>query len=166
MGSQWKVGDGLEWTVLDQVFEVILVKNPKTPWGMVTVRLQDGREQLVPRDQLSAPGSTSSAGATDVAGADLAAVVHFVDDDDGYLEWLRDHPGGFVVNCERRPTRKYLQLHRAECTQVTVLQRGAHTWTRGDYRKVCAEGIRELDDWAKRDVGGELSAGCSCHLTR
>jgi hypothetical protein len=32
----------------------------------------------------------------------FGALARFQDDDDGYRRWLREHPNGLVVNCERR----------------------------------------------------------------
>ena len=30
--------------------------------------------------------------------------TEFVDQDNQYLDWLADHPNGFVLNCGRKPT--------------------------------------------------------------
>jgi hypothetical protein len=38
---------------------------------------------------------------------------HFVDDDAGYLDWLRQHPDRFVINTYIKPSGAYLKLHRA-----------------------------------------------------
>jgi hypothetical protein len=36
--------------------------------------------------------------------------TEFVDEDDRYLDWLADHPNGFVLNCGRKPSPSYLIL--------------------------------------------------------
>jgi predicted dithiol-disulfide oxidoreductase (DUF899 family) len=85
----------------------------------------------------------------------------FVDDDAGYLAWLRKHPAGFVVNCYRKPTPDYLKLHLASCWKITTLTARGTTWTK-DYRKVCADAVAELEHWAAWNVGGEVSCCGIC----
>jgi hypothetical protein len=41
-------------------------------------------------------------------------VQEFQDDDAGYLAWVQQHPDGFVLNTERRPSPNYLILHRTQ----------------------------------------------------
>ncbi|GAB7045604.1 hypothetical protein [Catenuloplanes indicus] len=73
----------------------------------------------------------------------------FVDRDADYVRWTRDNPGGFVINTYRRPSARYLKLHRAGCRTITVLQPAATRWTTGDYVKIC--GTRaDLEAWAAR----------------
>lgn len=84
----------------------------------------------------------------------------FVDDDEGYLAWVGDHPGGYVVNCGRRPTPAYLILHRATCGSIRSDTRA--NWTTGDYIKVCSEDLGDLRRWASGEVGGELQPCGSC----
>ena len=61
--------------------------------------------------------------------------------------WLRSHRGGFVVSARQRITPGFLQLHRAWCDRITILQAGATTWTRGEYVKVCASDRAMLERW-------------------
>jgi hypothetical protein len=58
-------------------------------------------------------------------------LVTFVDDDPGYIQWVRDHPDGFVLNSYRRPTANYLVLHRARCYSINPAWRpgDARSWT-------------------------------------
>ena len=76
---------------------------------------------------------------------------HFVDDDAGYLGWLAEHPGGFVLNTTRTPSAAYLMLHRATCWTITRLQPRATTFT-GVYSKLCGSRA-ELESEARR-LGG------------
>jgi hypothetical protein len=76
----------------------------------------------------------------------------FVDDDDGYLEWLAAHPDGFVINVERSPQTAYIVLHRASCRTISGDPARGAQWTH-DYIKVCG-GRNELEEFARRDVGG------------
>ena len=78
----------------------------------------------------------------------------FADDDAGYEAWLRDHPRGFVVNCERNPRAAYLMLHRAGCHTISGAPTAGATWTAGGYIKVCADTPGELDLWAQDATSG------------
>lgn len=79
-----------------------------------------------------------------------------LDDDAAYLRWVAAHPGGWVVNCHRRPSANYLVLHRATCGTITGVPARGRTWTEGDYAKVCSEDAAELSRWASGTVGGQL----------
>jgi hypothetical protein len=77
-----------------------------------------------------------------------------VDDDPGYLAWLRDNPDGYVINAARRPQPSYLVLHCAMCRTISGdPARGGH-WTL-DYIKVCGDRGR-LEQWALVEVGGPV----------
>jgi hypothetical protein len=68
----------------------------------------------------------------------------FVDDDPGYLAWIAAHPDGYVLNSERKPTARYLVLHRATChTMAPRRATDRRTWTIS-YRKTCADTAAEL----------------------
>jgi hypothetical protein len=86
----------------------------------------------------------------------------FRHDDDGYERWLRSNRGGFVVSARQRITPGYLQLHRAWCDRITILQAGATTWTGGEYVKVCASDRAALERWALETVGGPVDSCCYC----
>lgn len=84
---------------------------------------------------------------------------HFVHDDPGYQRWLAQHPAGFVINTHSRPSASYLKLHRATCPSISRLQRGATTFTHGDYSKLCGDRT-ELEREARR-LGGAAQASCT-----
>jgi predicted Zn finger-like uncharacterized protein len=89
---------------------------------------------------------------------DEKPLMVFIDDDEGYMRWVRRHVG-YVVNCERRPSPGYLVLHTTDCFHVTTetARMGRAPWTSGDYIKVCSRDRAELNRWANEEVGGELS---------
>jgi hypothetical protein len=91
-------------------------------------------------------------------------VLEFRDDEAGYLEWIRRHVGGFVVNCDRSPSPNYLVLHRATCFHISVEVdfMGPAPWTGGGYIKVCSASRRSLEDWASEKVGGQLDPCSRC----
>lgn len=84
----------------------------------------------------------------------MGGVLHFVDDDAGYLEWASDHRSGFVINTGRTPTAAYLKLHRASCRTIRGAPARGSTFT-GDYSKVCGD-KEDLEAFA-RSLGGEAS---------
>ena len=81
--------------------------------------------------------------------------VQFVDDDQGYLRWLAQNPGGFVVNSSRFPTSNYLKLHRASCKHINIGVE--NNWTTTGYIKTCSTDPATLDDWAVGATGSGLS---------
>jgi hypothetical protein len=95
----------------------------------------------------------------------MGSVLFFVDDEDGYLAWTKDHPEGFVVNTTRTPTPKYMVLHRSGCATITEYS-GAATaggFTEREYAKACAGSIDELKAWVRRHGGrGGLFTSVDC----
>src|SRR5690242_8971402 len=81
----------------------------------------------------------------------MSGMQRFTDDDRGYLAWLDQHPGGFVINTGRNPSAAYLMLHRAGCGTITGKPARGTTFT-GEYAKVCGE-RDELEEFA-RQLGG------------
>jgi hypothetical protein len=85
----------------------------------------------------------------------------FVDDDQGYLAWVDEHPAGYVLNAERRPTRSFIVLHRATCAAILGAT-GPEGWT-STTLKVCAETVVEIDRWCREQVAGFPSRCRRCH---
>jgi hypothetical protein len=108
------------------------------------------------RDEAGAPAKpTTSLGQPSVASAEaltIGAVELFRDDDAGYLQWLADHPHGFVLNAARSPRPNYLILHRADCRTINGRPRRSGPWT-GPYVKVCADDPLDVAAWAGATVG-------------
>ena len=84
----------------------------------------------------------------------------FVNDDDGYLRWLRENPHGLVVNSHRVPVTSYLMLHRASCSSINTPDRT--NWTTTGYIKTCSTDVTALVEWALREVGGALKPCGMC----
>jgi plasmid maintenance system antidote protein VapI len=81
-------------------------------------------------------------------------VKTFVNNDDGYLRWLRKNPTGFVLNSFRQPSSEYLILHHATCGTISTDKRT--NWTTTGFIKICSLEIEELEKWAQNQVGGKL----------
>ncbi len=75
----------------------------------------------------------------------------FIDDDAGYLAWVRAHPDGFVVNAPRSGGSVPLILHGARCTFISSVIRSNYTTT--SYYKVCAEDREALLRWLQGRAG-------------
>lgn len=88
-----------------------------------------------------------------------SAVVEFKDDDPSYLAWIKARKGGWVVNADRVPKARYLQLHKASCPAISD-ERKAGAYTERQYIKYCAEDRQELDSFFKRLLGAEPRWRC------
>ena len=78
----------------------------------------------------------------------------FIDDDRGYLSWIRQNPLGFVLNTNRTPTPEYLILHKATCPSISGLPSKGEFWTK-DLIKQCADHQIELRGFARVECGGD-----------
>jgi Zn ribbon nucleic-acid-binding protein len=84
----------------------------------------------------------------------LIGVEEFADDDDGYLRWVRRHPHGYVLNCERAPRADYLVLHQTACATISGNPARGDAWTK-DYMKACGTDRQTLVRWAESRTGAE-----------
>ncbi len=84
----------------------------------------------------------------------------FVDDDAGYLKWVKRHPIGYVLNTTRPPLPNFLILHLASCPAVSGRAGLGNYWT-AESVKVCSIQKSALDSWAQQEAGGKLS---NCHI--
>jgi hypothetical protein len=75
------------------------------------------------------------------------------DKHDNYLQWIKENPNGYVLNCNINPNSNYLVIHRAHCYTINNLQKQANSWTE-KYQKICSEDINELKKWARLNVNG------------
>jgi endonuclease-3 len=82
-------------------------------------------------------------------------VIAFIDDDYGYLRWVRTNRRGYVLNCLRTPSSGVLMLHKATCWTITGETSRRRRWT-DQYIKVCSFDKNELSQWAWKEVGKEV----------
>jgi hypothetical protein len=90
-----------------------------------------------------------------------AALTRFVDDDDGYLAWIRDHPAGWVLNCERHPKATYLTLHQADCTHLIPRPGWSNLTT--TFTKVCGTSPGPFDEWLATTLGTQPDRCPTCN---
>ena len=76
----------------------------------------------------------------------------FFDDEAGYLNWLENHPQGYVVNTTRARSPNYMVLHHARCRKISEYNRMAQPggFTERQYAKACAATVEELAEWVKQ----------------
>ena len=92
----------------------------------------------------------------------ISAVISVFDHDEpGYARWLRDHPVGSVLNCDREPKASYLMLHRSSCRTISGQPARGTTWTVA-YVKVSSDSQAQLDEWARSRTGANPTRCGSC----
>lgn len=89
------------------------------------------------------------------------AIETFMDNDEGYLRWIRNNPHGYVLNGYRQLSPDYIIIHSASKNCVKKLQSGARYWTK-DYIKVCSNNLAELEAWTRQRVHGEPKRCGNC----
>jgi hypothetical protein len=83
---------------------------------------------------------------TDPRTPEGSRVTEFKNDDPAYMAWVKSHRGGWVVNTDRIPKARYLQLHKASCPWISD-ERVAGAYTERQYIKYCAEDRQALDSF-------------------
>lgn len=76
----------------------------------------------------------------------------FFDNDDDYLDWLEKHPEGYVVNILRTLSPAGARLHHASCRTIRGRNPRGGPWI-GQYAKVGATDLSDLDEWAINQFG-------------
>ena len=77
--------------------------------------------------------------------------IEFINNEKGYLHWLRMHPNGYVINTERRMSTNYMWLHRASCRLISEYTKGSKEggFTERTYIKICSDDLESIRKWAK-----------------
>jgi hypothetical protein len=109
------------------------------------------------KDEMRRRAGVEPSGTTD----DDPDYVIYKDDDEGFRDWLRQHPSGFYMNAARTPSPDYLMLHRVGCMHVGDAESRDVGWT-VDYIKICSPAKMELEAWARAVVGGEPTHCQTC----
>jgi organic hydroperoxide reductase OsmC/OhrA len=122
---------------------------PRVANGNGRRRVSDGASGSEP----VADRSTSPIGARPLNRQPEISLHRFVDDDMGFLDWIGNHPDGFVLNTARASRRDYLVLHRANCRNLTGTPANGGNWTT-TMVKICSMSPVDIDGWCRRVVGG------------
>lgn len=91
-------------------------------------------------------------------------MVLFEDDDANYQEFIQapSHRDGFILNTTRVRSR-YAVIHRARCHTIQGVPAAGQRWTGGDYRKVWAESVEELQTWVSQELNAVPRPCGVCH---
>jgi hypothetical protein len=89
----------------------------------------------------------------------------FLDDEAGYQAWRAANPNGYIVNHDRRPSDRYLVLHRVDCGSLSGEPARGDTWTIA-FGKTCVPTIEELESWARTIAHGTLRRCGMCRPQR
>jgi predicted HNH restriction endonuclease len=74
-------------------------------------------------------------------------MIHVFDKSDAdYLQWMTDHPRGFVLNTKRPANQAYAMLHRSNCSHIRSLRNGEvqSCFTEHGWVKFCSEDLQGL----------------------
>lgn len=77
------------------------------------------------------------------------------DDDDGYRDWLKKFPGGYVINIQRSHSPVDAFLHDASCSAL-IAQLDRDVSLTGPYVKVCGDSLTAVKTWAVNNVDGSV----------
>ncbi len=82
----------------------------------------------------------------------------FMDDEDGYRQWLEQNPqGAYVLNFGRRMSeRDYRMLHRSGCHSIRGDPPAGDYWTH-HYGKACSADRQHLETFAEELLGGPVT---------
>ena len=95
-------------------------------------------------------------------GCEDQVVRRFVDDDEGYLAWLAERPGGCVLNLPRSGSSGPLMLHRATCRTIRGTPARGSRWT-ADWIKLCGD-REELEQFAEAQGRSVRPCGICVHV--
>jgi hypothetical protein len=84
------------------------------------------------------------------------SVEKFQDRDDDYLNWVKAHDTGYVINVARSELGD-AKLHSATC--YTIISRPPFT---GPYIKICSTALGDLDRWAVEHPGAVVERCLKC----
>lgn len=88
-------------------------------------------------------------------------ICRFVNDNEGYLKWLKDNPRGFVLNCQKKPNAETSRLHRPDCYSIGPNSTYGN-WTNNQYIKICSLEKGPLAEWFRVQVGDKLTSCGAC----
>jgi hypothetical protein len=79
------------------------------------------------------------------------SVTNFDDSDDDYLQWLVNNPSSYVINVLRNQ-RGPAMVHTAACHTI----KSRPPFVTGDYMKICATALGDVDQWASDHAGAVM----------
>jgi len=85
----------------------------------------------------------------------------FIKNDEGYLDWVRNHQDGFIVSVDHdHVSPEYPMLHKA--SHKLLSSEKIENFTTGRFFKVCSDNVKELESWARSKRGRSLRPCGTC----
>ncbi|VWC91801.1 HNH endonuclease [Burkholderia lata] len=81
--------------------------------------------------------------------------------DEKYLDWMRLHREGYVLNTTRHES-SYAILHKSECHHISIYakQYAANAFTGENYIKICSDTAADLEAWTEKNRPRATLATC------
>ena len=78
------------------------------------------------------------------------SVIVFDKGDEPYLQWMKDHPHGFVLNTASGVSTWFLMFHHANCPHISGYTKSQEkgAFTQRNYVKACSDDPSNLIAWA------------------
>ncbi len=93
-------------------------------------------------------------------------MITFNNDEQGYLDYVRKNPRGYVLNVRKEPDPEYVVLHRASCGSINSEKRPYGGYTMRSYRKICSTDMATLRQAAVREGRRDGSFSNHCKLCK
>jgi hypothetical protein len=94
------------------------------------------------------------------------ATITFRNDDASYLDWVREHQQGYVLNVRDVPDPNYVVLHRATCGTISRLLDRPGGYTDRNYRKIVGDTKDALKSAAIQEGRQDGTFSTECSLCR
>jgi hypothetical protein len=145
--------------IKSNLVNILQSKQQTVKWKLNSIK-KAFDEDILPHFLRSRKNNTLETKSGEQAMSDLIHI--FINDNEGYLDWIEKNQSGYVVNCDKKPTPEYLILHKSTCNTIRSATRGPGNWTNTQYIKVCSLDKQKLAEWAKSEVNGELQSCQRC----
>lgn len=71
-----------------------------------------------------------------------------------YVDWLAEHPEGYVANLRSTWSPHYIVLHKANCRTISPAHYSPGAMTERNYRKLGANDVDDILAWVKDNMAG------------
>lgn len=90
-------------------------------------------------------------------------IKEFEPDDEKYLQWLNEHPEGFILTSNKSLYLNFTVIHKATCNKIKIPTGKAKPggFTERHYIKVYADSTTVLESWLRKRKPNGSSRKCS-----
>ncbi len=83
-----------------------------------------------------------------------AVLQRFVDDDEGYQQWVSDHPDGYVLHTSRGSRGQPLMLHRPNCKIISGVNEDGSEMSQANL-KLASTSPDPIESWCQQIMRSE-----------